>query len=124
MNYSLSDFIIDNSVLQQYWDIVNLIIASETISDKEQKQYWISSLADMDDDQMGSLKSILWEEQEWLKKISEEFNEWVSKEEAEKAEKAEVERLRRKKEREEREREFKERDAEVEEGLLAELERL
>ena len=124
MNYSLSDFVVDDSVLQQYWDIVNLIIASETISDKEQKQYWISSLADMDDDQMGSLKSILWEEQEWLKKISEEFNEWVSKEEAEKAEKAEVERLRRKKEREEREREFKERDAEVEEGLLAELERL
>jgi hypothetical protein len=60
----LSDFIIDDDVLKNNKDLIELIISSETISDKEQKQYWIDAINDMDDDQMDSLLSILNEEQE------------------------------------------------------------
>jgi hypothetical protein len=64
MTYSLSDFIIDDGLLENHKDLIGLIVASETISDKEQKQYWIDAIEDMGDDQMESLLSILNEEQE------------------------------------------------------------
>jgi hypothetical protein len=64
MSYSLSDFIINDEVLENHKDLIELIIASETIEDKDQKQYWIDAIEDMDDDQMESLLSILNEEQE------------------------------------------------------------
>ena len=121
MTYSLSDFVITDEVLQKYKDVVNLIIASETISDKDQKQYWIDSLEDMDDDQMNSLLSILNEEQDWLKKISDEFNEDLAKEKSEEAEK---ERIKKREEREEKEKMAEEEDEDIEEDLLAELDDL
>ncbi len=121
MTYSLSDFIIDNDLLENNKDLIEKIISSETISDKDQKQYWIDAIEDMDDHQMNSLLSILDEEQEWLKKISKEFNEDLKKE---KEAEAEAERLRRKKEREEKERIFEEQDEELEKDLLAELDDL
>lgn len=121
MSYSLSDFIVPDEVLQNHKDLVNLIIASETISDKDQKQYWIDSIEDMDDDQMNSLLSILNEEKWWLQKISDEFNEDLAKE---KAEKAEAERLEKRKEREAEEKKAEEEDQNLEEDLLAELDDL
>lgn len=124
MSYSLSDFIINDEVLKNHGDLIKLIIASETISDKEQKQYWIDAIEDMDDDQMESLLWILNEEQEWLQKIWEEFNEDLAKEKAEKAEEAEAERIRKKREREEKERLAEKEEENLEEDLLAELEDL
>lgn len=121
MTYSLSDFIIDDNLLQNNKKLINLIIASETISDKEQKQYWIDAIEDMGDDQLSSLYSILWEEQEWLQKISEEFNEDLKHE---KAEEAEAERIKKRDNRIERERISEEADDQLEADLLAELDDL
>ena len=121
MSYTLSDFVVSGEVLKNYKNLVDLIVASETISDKDQKQYWIDAIEDMSDDQMDSLLSILNEEQEWFQKISEEFDNDLKKE---KAEEAEIERIRKKREREEKERILEEKEDEIEADLLAELDDL
>jgi len=121
MLYTLSDFTINDQVLLDHKDLVDLIISSETISDKDQKQYWIDSLEDMWEDQISSLRWILWDEKEWLQKISEDFNEDLAKENAEKNEK---ERLERKRKREKEEEVSEEKDNELEIDLLAELDDL
>ena len=117
MVYQITDFVIKDEVLNKFRDLIDLIVASETISDKEQKQYWIDSLEEMSDDQIESLKSILGEEQQWIQKISEEFNDDLEKEKEE-------ERIRRMQELREKEREIELKEQEEEEALLEELENL
>lgn len=73
MVFTKSDFDIDEEILSKYWDIIDLILSSETIETKDQKKYWIDSLSTMTDEQIDNLKSILIEEKEELQKIDEKY---------------------------------------------------
>lgn len=85
MVYSYPDFEIKDEIKEKYSDIIQLIFTSITIETKEQKQYWIDALEEMDEDQLINLKKILWDEVDDVKKIDEEY--WpkkLNKEEQEK----------------------------------------
>ena len=85
MVYSYPDFEIKDEIKEKYSDIIQLIFTSITIETKEQKQYWIDALEEMDEDQLVNLKKILWDEVDDVRKIDEEY--WpkkLNKEEQEK----------------------------------------
>lgn len=74
MQFQFSDFQISANILENYKDILELILWSSTIETKDQKQYWIDSLSVMNSDQIENLRNILAEEKNELKKIDDEYN--------------------------------------------------
>lgn len=123
MQFTISDFNIIPEVLKKFKDLINLIISSTTIESKDDKQYWISSLSTMTDDQIKNLYDILNEEKKELAKIEDEYSKNVNSAKISAINKIKAEEMKAKKiaiawE----EKKDKEKEKEVEEDLLKQLE--
>ena len=77
MSYSIQDFTISDDIKEKFNEIIELILLSTTIDNKEKKQYWIDALSTMTDDQVDNLKKILTEEKDELEKIDKQYESQV-----------------------------------------------
>lgn len=122
--FSLSDFNVDPKILESQKDLLDLILRSVTLETKEQKQYWIDSLPQMDEDQLLNLKKILLDEQDELQKIEEKYD---LKDEEKKQELLKIREEKMREQRDDRKRaeaDSDELEDEIEDQLLGQLENL
>ena len=66
-------FTIDDNSLNQYSDLVVLILNSKSLSDNAEKQNWFNLLTIMNEEQMLKLKEILTREKEKLEEINQKY---------------------------------------------------
>ena len=66
-------FTIDDNSLNQYSDLVVLILNSESLSDNTEKQNWFNLLTIMNEEQILKLKEILTREKEKLEEINQKY---------------------------------------------------
>jgi len=125
MDFSFSDFTIKDEIKAKYSDIIELIFKSITIETKEQKQYWIDALEEMDDEQIKNLREILTEEIDQVKQIDEEFWEKITEAEQDAISRIKLkESEKRKQKREEEERLSQGKESSYEDDLLSQLDDL
>ncbi len=68
-------FTIDDNSLNQYSDLVVLILNSKSLSDNTEKQNWFNLLTIMNEEQIPKLKEILTREKEKLEEINTKYKE-------------------------------------------------
>ena len=125
MDFSFSDFTIKDEIKAKYSDIIELIFKSITIETKEQKQYWIDALEEMDDEQIKNLREILTEEIDQVKQIDEEFWEKITEAEQDAISRIKLkESEKRKQKREEEEKLSQGKESSYEDDLLSQLDDL
>ena len=66
-------FTIDDNSLNQYSDLVVLILNSKSLSDNAEKQNWFNLLTIMNEEQILKLKEILTREKEKLEEINQKY---------------------------------------------------
>ena len=66
-------FTIDDNSLNQYSDLVVLILNSKSLSDNTEKQNWFNLLTIMNEEQILKLKEILTREKEKLEEINQKY---------------------------------------------------
>ncbi len=66
-------FTIDDNSLNQYSDLVILILNSKSLSDNAEKQNWFNLLTIMNEEQILKLKEILTREKEKLEEINQKY---------------------------------------------------
>lgn len=66
-------FTIDDNSLNQYSDVVVLILNSKSLSDNAEKQNWFNLLTIMNEEQILKLKEILTREKEKLEEINQKY---------------------------------------------------
>ena len=66
-------FTIDDNSLNQYSDLVVLILNSKSLSDNTEKQNWFNLLTIMNEEQIPKLKEILTREKEKLEEINQKY---------------------------------------------------
>ncbi len=71
-NYALK-FDIPEDVLEEYYDLIQLILESKAIDTDEEKQNWINLLLLMTDEQIEKLRQILLKEKKKLQEIEEKY---------------------------------------------------
>ena len=69
-------FIISDEILAQYNELIDLILATESMDDDE-RQYWFDIMPSMTDEQIDRLYSILDTEKKKLEKLEEKYQDEI-----------------------------------------------
>jgi len=121
-NASQTTVVVPDETKQAFPDIVELILHSESMNDKE-RMYWINVLPVMKPDQRDNLRQILTDEREQLAAIDRKYNkkiETISSQQT--IALMEAERRKKRTERSQVEHSFEAKDEQREEELLKEIE--
>lgn len=114
-----SDFQIPPDLKNKYPELIDLILAAESMNEVE-KKYWIQVLPVVGEEQIEKLKNILTEEKKAIDELAKEYGEETEKNN----EKPELERKRRMTNLRRLEEESEQKEKEEEENILADLENL
>ncbi len=124
LNQTGWEFVIPNSVIEKYPDLVELIKQTEAMN-LDEKNYWFKIMPLMNEEQIANLRWILVKEREQLDEINQKYNEDI--EEINDKHQTEITALEAKKRRDElkqQEQANESEESKAEEALLEELENL